>query len=208
MTKIKICGLKRPEDITYVNKFLPEFAGFVFAESRRQINAEQARRLKNLLSPDILAVGVFVNSSIKDIAYLYQEHIIDLAQLHGDETEAYMDQLKMLCPRLPLIKAVRVRNTPQILKAEKLPCDYLLLDTWQKDTYGGSGKSFDKSLIPALKKPYFLAGGLNADNVLQNISLCNPYAVDVSSAVESEGCKDEQKIEKFIANVRLDSNLP
>lgn len=208
MTKIKICGLKRPEDITYVNKFLPEFAGFVFAESRRQINAEQARRLKNLLSPDILAVGVFVNSSIKDIAYLYQEHIIDLAQLHGDETEAYMNQLKMLCPRLPLIKAVRVRNTPQILEAEKLPCDYLLLDTWQKDTYGGSGKSFDKSLIPALKKPYFLAGGLNADNVLQNISLCNPYAVDVSSAVESEGCKDEQKIEKFIANVRLDSNLP
>lgn len=202
MTKIKICGLKRPEDVAYVNEFLPEYAGFVFAESSRQVDAKKARQLKALLSSEIQAVGVFVNASVEDIAFLYQEHIIDLAQLHGDETEGYIKKLKGRCPRLPLIKAVRVKNTRQILDAEKLPCDYLLLDTWQKDSYGGSGKSFDKSLIPFLKKPWFLAGGLSAENVNENINLSNPWAVDVSSAVETATYKDRQKIQQFIASVR------
>ena len=148
MTKIKICGLKRTEDISYVNELLPDFAGFVFAKSSRQVDAKKAAELKKQLSPKIKAVGVFVNAEPEFIAKLYQKQIIDLAQLHGDETADYIHRLKNLCPSLPLIKAVRVQSTKQILEAEKLPCDYLLLDTWQKDSYGGSGKTFDRSLIP------------------------------------------------------------
>lgn len=203
MTKIKICGLKREEDITYVNEFLPEYVGFVFAESSRQIDAGKAHQLKKLLSPKIRTVGVFVNAPVEEISFLYREHLIDLAQLHGDETKDDIKNLKICCPDLPLIKAVRVRSMDQIREAEQLPCDYLLLDTWQKGTYGGSGKSFDKSLIPPLKKPFFLAGGLNTENVKENINLCHPWAVDVSSAVETDHQKDRQKIQQFIASVRF-----
>ena len=148
MTKIKICGLKRTEDISYVNELLPDFAGFVFAKSSRQVDAKKTAELKKQLSPKIKAVGVFVNAEPEFIDKLYQKQIIDLAQLHGDETADYIHRLKNLCPSLPLIKAVRVQSTKQILETEKLPCDYLLLDTWQKDSYGGSGKTFDRSLIP------------------------------------------------------------
>lgn len=155
MTKIKICGLKRTEDISYVNELLPDFAGFVFAKSSRQVDAKKTAELKKQLSPKIKAVGVFVNAEPEFIDKLYQKQIIDLAQLHGDETADYIHRLKNLCPSLPLIKAVRVQSTKQILETEKLPCDYLLLDTWQKDSYGGSGKTFDRSLIPPLAKPWF-----------------------------------------------------
>lgn len=203
MTKIKICGLKRKEDISYVNELLPDFAGFVFAKSSRQVDAKKAAELKKQLSPKIKAVGVFVNADPEFIAELYQQQIIDLAQLHGDETADYIHRLKHLCPSLPLIKAVRVQSTKQILEAEKLPCDYLLLDTWQKDSYGGSGKTFDRSLIPPLTKPWFLAGGLNAENIAESISQCHPWAVDVSSAVETDGVKDKEKIKLFIERIHL-----
>ena len=202
MTKIKICGLKRTEDISYVNELLPDFAGFVFAKSSRQVDAKKAAELKKQLSPKIKAVGVFVNAEPEFIAKLYQQQIIDLAQLHGDETADYIHRLKHLCPSLPLIKAVRVQSTKQILEAEKLPCDYLLLDTWQKDSYGGSGKTFDRSLIPPLTKPWFLAGGLNAENIAESISQCHPWAVDVSSSVETNSVKDKEKIKTFIDHVR------
>lgn len=202
MTKIKICGLKRTEDISYVNELLPDFAGFVFAKSSRQVDAKKAAELKKHLSPKIKAVGVFVNAEPEFIAKLYQQQIIDLAQLHGDETTDYIHRLKHLCPSLPLIKAVRVQNTKQILEAEKLPCDYLLLDTWQKDSYGGSGKTFDRSLIPPLAKPWFLAGGLNTENIAESIAQCHPWAVDVSSAVETDGVKDKEKIRIFIDQAR------
>ena len=203
MTKIKICGLKHKEDISYVNELLPDFAGFVFAKSSRQVDAKKAAELKKQLSPKIKAVGVFVNADPEFIAELYQQQIIDLAQLHGDETADYIHRLKHLCPSLPLIKAVRVQSTKQILEAEKLPCDYLLLDTWQKDSYGGSGKTFDRSLIPPLTKPWFLAGGLNAENIAESISQCHPWAVDVSSAVETDGVKDKEKIKLFIERIHL-----
>lgn len=203
MTKIKICGLKRKEDISYVNELLPDFAGFVFAKSSRQVDAKKAAELKKQLSPKIKAVGVFVNADPQFIAELYQQQIIDLAQLHGDETADYIHRLKHLCPSLPLIKAVRVQSTKQILEAEKLPCDYLLLDTWQKDSYGGSGKTFDRSLIPPLTKPWFLAGGLNAENIAESISQCHPWAVDVSSAVETDGVKDKEKIRTFIDHAKI-----
>ena len=207
MTKIKICGLKRAEDISYVNELLPDFAGFVFAKSSRQVDAEKASMLKALLSPGIRAVGVFVNAAPEFIADLYRKKVIDIAQLHGDEDIAYIDSLKERCPKLPLIKAVRVQSAEQISEAEKLPCDFLLLDTWQKDSYGGSGKTFDRSLIPPLTKPWFLAGGLNAENIAESISQCHPWAVDVSSAVETDEVKDREKIRDFILAVRTPEAL-
>ena len=190
-TKIKICGLKRPEDIRIVNRLKPDFVGFVFAESKRKIDKKQAEKLREALDPDIPAVGVFVN-----------EPIIQLVQLHGNEDDCYIEEIRKNLPDTPLIKAVRVQSKEQILEAEKLDVDYLLLDTYVKGQYGGSGTGFDKALIPKLTKPYFLAGGLDAENVNENISRCNSFAVDVSSAVETDGVKDETKIEEFIERVR------
>ena len=210
MTKIKICGLKRTEDISYVNELLPDFAGFVFAKSSRQVDAKKAAELKKQLSPKIKAVGVFVNAKSEFIAKLYQKQIIDLAQLHGDETADYIHRLKNLCPSLPLIKAVRVQSTKQILEAEKLPCDYLLLDTWQKDSYGGSGKTFDWTLLknlPRSKKLFMLAGGLAPENVSNAIFFLHPDGVDVSSGVEflekDRPGKDPYRIQAFAEAVQF-----
>lgn len=202
MTKIKVCGLKRPEDITFANKYHPNYIGFVFAKSSRQVTPETARELKALLDPDILSVGVFVNAPMEEISFLYKEGIIDLAQLHGDESTEYLQQLKTLHPSLPTIRAVRVQSREQILEAEQLPCDYLLLDTWSPNAYGGSGHGFDKSLIPPLTKPWFLAGGLTPDNVCDNILACHPYGVDASSSLESDGYKDKEKIKNFVEHIR------
>lgn len=201
MIKVKICGLKRMEDIAIVNEYRPEYVGFVFANTKRYVDKETARRLRDALHPEIQAVGVFVNEKIPVIEELCRENIIQLVQLHGDEDADYINDLKK-CIRQPVIKAVRVRSKEQILEAEKLPIEYLLLDTYVKGTYGGSGLSFDKSLIPELRKPYFLAGGLNADNIEENIASCAPYGVDVSSAVETEHIKDREKIKRFIEMVR------
>lgn len=201
MVKIKICGLTRIEDIKAVNRHLPDFAGFVFAESRRKVSPEQARLLKGELDPRIKAAGVFVNAPVEFIAELCQAGVIDIVQLHGDESEQYVRELrqKIICP---VIKAVRVQNQDQILQAQQLSCDLLLLDTWQKDQYGGSGKVFDHSVIPELEKPYLLAGGLNCSNVKQAILECHPFGVDLSSGVETDGIKDETKIEEVIGIVR------
>ena len=190
-TKIKICGLKRPEDIWIVNRLKPDFVGFVFAESKRKIDNKQAEKLREALDPDIPAVGVFVNEPIQNVTELCREGIIQLVQLHGNEDDCYIEEIRKNLP-----------SKEQILEAEKLDVDYLLLDTYVKGQYGGSGTGFDKALIPKLTKPYFLAGGLDAENVNENISRCNSFAVDVSSAVETDGVKDETKIEEFIERVR------
>lgn len=234
MTRIKICGLKRPEDVDYVNQYLPDYAGFVFAGSKRKVTDEQAEELSKKLDERITPVGVFVNEQEEHIVSLVKKGIIQVIQLHGDEDETYILKLRELLEEedkasdnrvenvidgseengektgeqnrkdtIKIIKAVRVQNREQILKAAKLPCDYLLLDTWQKDAYGGCGKQFDKSLIPSeLTVPYFLAGGLSAENIQENIKTCHPYAVDVSSAVETDGKKDRKKIQEFIERVR------
>lgn len=202
MVKVKICGLKRSEDIQIVNHLRPDFAGFVFAKSKRQVDEKTAETLRKELSNEIPAVGVFVNEDREKIRYLCEKGIIQIIQLHGDENAEYIAELKKMLPEIPIIKAVRVRTAEENLAAEKQECDYLLLDTYVEDVYGGSGKVFDKKLIPVLKKPYFLAGGLNAENVNENIEACNPFAVDVSSAVETDGIKDKTKIKEFLERVR------
>jgi len=201
MTKVKICGLSRPIDIDMVNTVLPDYIGFVFAKSRRQVTEVMAKELKERLLPQIQAVGVFVNEELEKIMHLCKDGIIDLIQLHGDEDENYIRELRKGVKN-PIIKAVRVRNTKDIEEAAKLTCDYLLLDTYKEGLYGGSGEIFDWSVITKIEKPFFLAGGLHTENILQAISQANPYCIDVSSGVETDGIKDRNKIIDIITKVR------
>ncbi len=203
MLKVKICGLTRAADIAAVNAARPDYIGFVFAQSRRRISPETARELRALLAPAIHAVGVFVNERAEEVAGLAHAGVLDAVQLHGDEDAAYIRALRALLPReTPVIKAVRVRDAAQILQADALPCDYLLLDTYDPASAGGVGKTFDWRLIPSGIKPYFLAGGLSCENVARAVRACAPCCVDVSSGVETEGKKDAGKIERFVRLAR------
>jgi len=197
MVKVKICGLLRPCDIDAVNAEKPDYIGFVFAESRRKVTLTQAAELKNLLLPDIIPVGVFVNEPIENILSLVSEGIIDVIQLHGSESEAYIQKLKLLTAK-PVIKAIAVQCKGDVQKWSGSEADYLLLD----HKGGGTGQSFNWDMIGEVDKPYFLAGGLNPKNIVEAIGKTTPYAVDVSSGVEAEGLKDPAKIKEFIRRVR------
>lgn len=201
MIQIKICGLAREEDIRHVNTLKPDIIGFVFAESRRKVTREMARHLKSMLDASIRSAGVFVDAPISLIKELAAENIIDIVQLHGSETSCYIEELKstLTCP---VIKAIRVENQNTILEAQKFPCDYLLLDTFVPGEAGGSGITFDWSLIPPGIKPFFLAGGLDSNNVRSALTNCRPYGIDVSSGVETGGKKDPDKISAFIKAAR------
>lgn len=204
MTKIKICGLTRTEDIEMVNEFLPDYIGFVFAKSRRQVSAEQAKELKNKLRPAIKAVGVFVNEKPENIAEIANQGIIDLIQIHGDEDAAYCAQLRKLT-QAPIIKVVRVEREDDLAGIEEFDCDYYLFDTLSSKDYGGTGKAFDHSLLynKEIKKPFFVAGGLNQDNVAAVIEVIKPFGVDTSGGVETDGIKDANKIKEFIKQGRI-----
>lgn len=201
MTKIKICGLSRPEDIIAVNQARPDYIGFVFAKSRRQVTQEKAEQLKKLLHPSIKVVGVFVNEEIDGIIKICMNNTIDIIQLHGDENDNYIKELRKSCS-LPVIKAVRVRNPEDIKRAESFTCDDLLLDAYTEHEYGGSGISFDWSMVKKISKPYLLAGGIHSGNILDAIRICNPYGLDVSSGVETDGLKDINKIIEIVTKIR------
>ncbi len=203
MAKVKVCGLSRVEDIRYCNELKPDYIGFIlgFPKSKRNISFEKAKELKSHLDSTIQAVGVFVNLDIESIAKLCNENTIDIVQLHGNEDSSYIEKLKSKIDK-PIVKAVRVQSAEEILQADALPCDYLLLDTYVSNMVGGSGLAFDWSIIPPTSKPFFLAGGLNAQNVRSAIETCNPYAVDVSSSMEVGNYKSYDKIKEFISKVR------
>lgn len=202
MTKVKICGLSRREDIAYVNAFKPDFIGFVFYEkSKRAVTPEKALELKGLLDRSIKTVGVFVNAAPAFVAELAELGAIDLIQLHGDEDADYCKKLRLLTDA-PLIKAVRVRSKESLTGLEKYPVDYFLFDTYQAGVYGGTGQRFEVELGQDIPKPFFIAGGLDAGNVAAVIKKNKPFAVDVSGGVETDGRKDPKKISAFIASVR------
>lgn len=201
MTKVKICGLSRPADIDMVNETLPDYIGFVFAKSKRQVSEELAEELKSRLNPLIQSVGVFVNEDIDKIICLCKKNTIDIVQLHGDEDDPYINKLKQQITN-PIIKAARVKNNEDIKEAEKRNADYLLLDAYKEGQYGGSGDAFDWTVISQVSKPYFLAGGINTTNVIQAVTQMKPYAIDISSGVETDGVKDKNKIIEIITKVR------
>lgn len=206
-TKVKICGLKRPQDILAVNKIEPDYIGFVFAASSRRVSFDQAAALKRLLSPKIQAVGVFVDGDLREIQEIAYRGIIDCIQLHGNETPKMVRAVKD-ASGLPVIKAIRIKNQSDFECCASYPCDYLLFDTFTKGRYGGSGKQFDWSLIPGGLPPFFLAGGLTpSQEILRDAVSTGAYCLDVSSAVETDGSKDPCKIERFVKGVRLAASL-
>lgn len=197
MTKIKMCGLKRNCDIDYVNEILPEYAGFVFAEkSRRFVTPEEAEKLRYRLREDIRSVGVFVDEKPDRIKALLKRNIIDIIQLHGSENETYIRELKAQTNAV-IIKAFRIENRKDIMAANASPADYILLDSG-----GGSGKTFDWSVLKEVTRPYFLAGGLTPENVKNAIEKYHPFAVDTSSSLETDGYKDREKMAAFANAVR------
>lgn len=197
-TRIKICGLQREEDVSYVNEVSPEYVGFIFVEGRRRrIAPERAENLRKLLKPGIVPVGVFINEKPEIVASLLERGIIEIAQLHGQEDEAYIRKLRGLTGQ-PLIKAFRVETAEDVRRAEQFPSDYILLD----NGIGGTGRAFDWSLLAGVSRPYFLAGGLCAENIAQALAHARPFGVDVSSGVETDGRKDPQKIRDFVQRVR------
>lgn len=201
MTKIKICGLTSKEDTTYVNEAMPEYVGFVFADSKRKVSLEQAAKLKAQLNPLIQTVGVFVKEPMEQIVELCQHKIIDCVQLHGEEPMEYVAELRKRILN-PIIYAKRIRKGEELSFIDTDSVDYLLFDTYVRGSYGGSGRLIDYKQVPRVEKPLFLAGGLNAENVRQAIKAVHPYCVDVSSGVETEGKKDLKKILEFVRCVR------
>ena len=215
MVKVKFCGIRRTEDIEAVNRLKPDLAGFVFAKSKRQVTKEQAVALKELLDPGIKTVAVLVNMPVEEAAILANSGIADLLQLHGDEDAAYIAKMRTLT-RAKVIKAVRLRSTNRAINAKLLTeaaqADYYLFDTFVADTYGGTGKTFSLSLLKGMRidKPFFLAGGLDADNVAEIIEQIQSdaklfpffYGVDVSGGIETDGVKDQIKMEAFIKAIR------
>lgn len=186
MTRIKLCGLTRPEDIAAANALQPEYIGFVFApKSRRYVSRELAAKLKAQLSPGIQAVGVFVNEAPETVAGLLNAGIIDIARL------------RELTAR-PLWQAFRVTDAESLAKAEKSPADLVLLDSGA----GGTGRAFDWALLENFKRDYLLAGGLGPENAADAVERLHPYGVDVSSGIETAGKKDPEKMAAFVAAVR------
>ncbi len=207
MTMIKICGIKNCREVELLNKYLPEYAGFVFAKSRRQVNHEQAKELGAKLDEAIKKVGVFVDEDAELVADTSRRADLSVVQLHGSESKEYIKLLRsMLNPGIEIWKTFLI-NTGHIPGNDFLNCTYvdrLLLDTYIDGIYGGTGKCFDWSLISQLNisLPIVLAGGLNPDNVKRAIEHNSFYAVDTSSGVETNGIKDEKKMKAFIEAVR------
>lgn len=202
MTKIKLCGLSRPCDIEAANEIKPEYIGFVFAsKSKRYVTPEKAAQLKQLLAPGIQAVGVFVNEAPETVAELLGSGVIDMAQLHGREDADYLSRLRQLTDK-PIIRAFRVQTARDLEPAESCGADAVLLDSG-----AGTGTVFDWNLLKNMERPFFLAGGLSPDNVAQAVRTLHPYAVDVSSGIETDGRKDPEKMAAFVAAVRKEDTL-
>ena len=199
-TKIKICGLKRPEDITYVNEAKPDYCGFIieFPKSSRNVTGALVRELTAKLNPDIIPVGVFVNAAPERVEKLLLDGTIHIAQLHGQEDEAYIKKLKSLTDH-PVMKAFSIQEKKDLDAAAASSADLILLDHGK----GGTGETFDWSLLEGwTKRPYFLAGGLNPENIPEAIQRIHPWGIDLSSAVETDGKKDREKILQAVKTVR------
>ncbi len=228
MTRIKLCGLTRVQDIEIANKLKPEYIGFIFWDrSSRNVSAIQAARLKGKLDPEIKAVGVFVNAPAEQVISYYNVGIIDIAQLHGNENEEYIKKLHDA--GLTVIKAFKMKKTGEninlagnanietpekptgnaitetygkstddvITEAVKSSADYIMFDPGK-----GEGATFNWQLIKGIKREFFLAGGLIPENIEKAVETVQPFAVDVSSGIETNGHKDPDKMAAFVKNTR------
>lgn len=196
ISKLKICGIRRIEDILMVNEIKPEFIGFVFAKSKRQIDLNTAIELKRKLNSAIKCVGVFVNEDINQIVKIVDSKAIDIIQLHGDESNDYIKLLKEKVSA-KIIKVIKI-NSDLNDNTSFSQVDYLLYDSGN-----GSGKPFDWNININKKKPTFIAGGININNIEEAYKIFNPFAFDVSSGVEVGGYKNLDKMREI--KTKLDS---
>ncbi|MDD6824770.1 MAG: phosphoribosylanthranilate isomerase [Oscillospiraceae bacterium] len=197
--KLKFCGIRRKEDIDYINIVKPDYIGFVFADSKRFISPDDVRCLIKKTNPEIKKAGVFVNESLSGIVNAVKTSGIDIIQLHGDEDADYINSLRNLTD-CEIWKAVRVKKTEDILKSEKIGADMLLLDSFSEAQYGGTGKTSDWNIIKSsgISSPFFLAGGINENNIQEAISSVSPFGIDISGGIETNGYKDINKMKKII----------
>lgn len=196
-TELKICGLSRMEDVIAVNRHGADYAGFVFfKKSKRYIDPYKAGELIEFLRSDIKSVGVFMDEPLDSVISTARISGVEMIQLHGHESEEYVEYVKRTLER-PVIKAFKADEEGALEKALHTTADYVLIDSG-----AGSGKKFDWNLLKDFKREYFLAGGLDPDSVGEAIRTLEPFAVDVSSGVETDGIKDEKKIESFIKAVK------
>jgi phosphoribosylanthranilate isomerase len=219
MTKIKICGMRRPEDIAIVNEYRPDYIGYIFVKNRvREVSEEQAAMMTGLLDPSICPVGVFVDEDVERILRIVSCGTIRAVQLHGSEDTAYVAALRKrldeLSPmgsgavvgsEIPIIKAVRMESGHSLERWQESEADFLLLDQGK----GGTGTAFDHELIDEagpIRKAWFLAGGIGAENAKEVIQRFAPYALDVSSSVETDGWKDREKIARMILSVQVQNS--
>lgn len=204
MTKLKICGLTCEEDIAAVNEVKPDFAGFIIEVpySRRNLSAEQVKVLVKGLDKEILPVGVFVDARPELPISLLRDGSLWAAQLHGNEDEEYIEKIQNMTGK-PVIKAFSIKTPEDVQRALRSPADYILLDQGT----GGTGEPFDWSLVPPVRRPFFLAGGIGFENLREAISTLHPWAVDLSSSLETNGKKDPVKIRQIVRMLKQINTL-
>lgn len=201
---IKLCGMRRAEDISYANEFLPDHIGFILSKGfRRTVDINFAAELVKKLDSRIKKVGVFVDEDPENVKKAADMLGLDVIQLHGSEDREYIKSLNI---NIPLWKAVRVRTAEDIYRAEELGCDHLLLDSFVQGSVGGSGVKGDWELIKSTKisLPFFLAGGINADNLADALSVSEN--VDISGGTETDGVKDREKIKRIMEIYRKEDH--
>ncbi|WP_102275023.1 phosphoribosylanthranilate isomerase [Cytobacillus massiliigabonensis] len=198
--KVKICGITDLDTALAAIECGADALGFVFAESKRRITIEHAKKIIRLLPEDLLKIGVFVNEQKETIEKIVEDTGINAIQLHGDESPDECTGFST-----PVIKAISIGTAKDLLKVDNYGCEYLLLDSPKGKYRGGNGTAFDWSVAAGHRvkgKKVILAGGLTAENVSKAIGMIHPYMVDVSSGVELDGKKDKGKIKRFIDEVK------
>ena len=215
--KVKMCGISKVETIPAVVEAKPDYMGLVFAPSKRQVTVDQAKTLVEELhkqytkrynngaeqsnNDEIKTVGVFVNETLDNLVSIATEANLDVVQLHGDEDEAFIQSLKERT-NVEVWKAVQIRSAADAEAWIDSRADMLLFDAYHKDERGGTGEVFDWSCLDEFERPFMLAGGIDSTNVARAIRTVRPYGIDISSGIETEGVKDDEKIKAFTNIVR------
>lgn len=206
MIKIKICGLRRTEDIEIVNQYLPDYIGFIFAKSKRKISIKEGEAFSKLLDHRIKKVGVFVNEDLDTLLETADKVDLDIIQLHGEEDLNYIDKIDK---KYQIWKAIRVEDDKdiEIIEKYKDKVDKILLDSFHENEYGGTGLNFNWNIIKNVNmEKIVLAGGINYVNILEAIKITEAQTLDISSGVETDGFKDLKKIKDIILKVRNINN--
>ena len=215
--KVKMCGISKVETIPAIVDAKPDYMGLVFAPSKRQVTVDQAKILVEELhrgyakkygsdtehdkNGTIKTVGVFVNETVENLVTIANEANLDAVQLHGDEDEAFIQSLKERT-NVEVWKAIQIRSAADVEKWIDSSADMLLFDAYHKDERGGTGEVFDWSSLDAFERPFMLAGGIDSTNVARAIRTVRPYGIDISSGIETNGVKDDEKITAFTKIVK------